>query len=146
MGVNISDERVELIKESILKRYNPAISVLVVCPKEKSSNLRKNIDYDVDQFYVVQKVKCLLAFKKLDKVGDFVKLYGHHHRKVLCYVLNSNSPAHMQYANLNENYLTSQFSNKPLLQDLFHHCECLIKTDNSINTPDWSSDKPLNKI
>ena len=133
MGVNISDERVELIKESILKRYNPAISVLVVCPKEKSSNLRKNIDYDVDQFYVVQKVKCLLAFKKLDKVGDFVKLYGHHHRKVLCYVRNSNSPALMQYANLNENYLTSQFSNKPLLQDLFHHCECLIKTDNSIN-------------
>ena len=77
-------------------------------------------------FFVVQKIKVLLAFKKLDKAGDFAKLYGHNHRKVLCYVLDNNSAALMQFANFNENYLAGQFSNKTLLQDLFHHFDCLI--------------------
>ena len=130
MEVKVSDDRVEYIKESILKHYNPALSVLVVCPV----NNGKKIDYNEDKFFVVQKIKVLLAFKKLDKAGDFEKLYGHHHRKVLCYILNNNSPALMQFANLNENYLAGQFSNKTLLQDLFHHFDCLTKADSNINS------------
>ena len=121
--------RVQFIKNSMKKRYNPAISVLVVCPV----NDEKKIDATHDKFYVVQKVKCLAAFKELDKVGEFKDLYGHNDRKVLCYILKTNKPEVMHYANLSENYISGQFASKVLPQDILHHFHCLTKKDKSVN-------------
>ena len=69
MQLKINPFRVQYIKTSMMKRYNPALSVLVICPVNES----KKIDVNKDKFYVVQKVKCLLSFKEIDKSGDLVK-------------------------------------------------------------------------
>ena len=129
MQVKINPFRVEYIKSSMMKRYNPALSVIVVCPVDDS----KKMDVSRDKFYVVQKVKCLLAFKKLDATGDFVTKHGHQDRKVLAFVLSSNKAELMQYANLSENLITGQFANKTVAQDILHHFHCLTLKDSSVN-------------
>lgn len=128
MSLKINPFRVQFIKSSMKKRYNPAISVLVVCPVDDS----KKVDVSTDKFYVVQKVKCLEAFKELDKTGDFVNLYGHHDRKVLSYILNNNKPEVMQYGNLSENLISGQFASRTVPQDILHHFHCLTMRDSSV--------------
>ena len=122
--------RVEYIKLSIKKRYNPALSVLVVAPVDDT----KKMDTKKDKFYVIQKVKVLQAFKLLDKDGDFEDLYGHGDRQVLCYILNSNNSEVMQYANLSENYVTGQFASRTVPQDILHQFHCLTLRDCSVNS------------
>ena len=128
MQLKINPFRVQYIKTSMMKRYNPALSVLVICPVNES----KKIDVNKDKFYVVQKVKCLLSFKEIDKSGDLVKLHGHRNRKVLCYVLDSNKAEIMQYANLTENYISGQFASRTVPQDILHHFLCLTVEDSSV--------------
>ena len=89
----MNKDRVRFIANSIRKRYNPALSVLVVCPADNT----KKMDVKQDKFFVVQKVKCLLAFKELDSTGDFVKLHGHKKQMVLCFVLCSYLPDALVY-------------------------------------------------
>ena len=130
-------DRVEFIKTSIRKRYNPASSTLVVCPvnlplKMIDVNGTRKIDFKNQKFYVVQKIKCLKAFKDLDEVGEFSKLYGHKSREVLCYVLRSNASEVIQFGNLKDNLVSGQFARKTAPQDLFHHFHCLMTRDINI--------------
>ena len=73
LRLKINPFRVQYIMQSMKKRYNPAISVLVVCSVDDS----KKMNLERDKFYVVQKTKCLEAFKILDKQGDLEKMFGH---------------------------------------------------------------------
>ena len=128
MQLKINPFRVSYIKTSMKKRYNPSLSVLVVCPVDDG----KKFDVEKDHFFVVQKVKCLVAFKELDKSGEFTGLSGHESRKVLCFVLASNKAEVMQYANLTENYISGQFATKTVPQDILHHFHCLSIKDTNI--------------
>ena len=49
MEVNVNKDRVRFIANSIRKRYNPALSVLVVCPADNT----KKMDVKQDKFFVV---------------------------------------------------------------------------------------------
>ena len=95
-------------------------------------NGTKKIDFKNQKFYVVQKIKCLKAFKDLDEVGEFSKLYGHKSRDILCYVLRSNASEVIQFGNLKDNLVTGQFARKTAPQDLFHHFYCLMTRDSNI--------------
>ena len=129
MKMKVNPFRVEFIKASMKKRYNPALSVIVVCPVDD----KKKVDVGRDKFYVIQKVKCLLAFKKLDSTGEFVTKQGHEDRKVLAFVLSSNKAELMQYANMTENLISGQFATKTVAQDILHHFHCLTMKDSSVN-------------
>ena len=128
MELKINPFRVQYIKTSMKKRYNPSLSVLVVCPVDDS----KKLDVERDKFFVVQKVKCLVAFKELDKSGEFIGLNGHESRKVFCFVLASNKAELMEYANLTENLISGQFATRTVPQDILHHFHCLSIKDTSI--------------
>ena len=128
MKLKINPFRVQYIMQSMKKRYNPAISVLVVCPVDDS----KKMNIEKDKFYVVQKTKCLEAFKLLDKQGDFEKMFGHKGRLVLCYILNTNSLEVIQYGNLSENFVTGQFASRTVPQDLLHQFHCLTMKDSNV--------------
>ena len=121
-----SKARIEFIKSSIRKRYNPALSVLVVCPVDA----KKKINIEKDKFYVIQKVKCFQAFKELDENGEFAKLYDHQHRNILCYILNSNNPELMQHGNLSENLVNGQFSGKVVPHDILNNFFALTRVPN----------------
>ena len=135
--IDSSADRIEFIKSSIKKRYNPSSSTLVVCPVDPPLKLieidgKKKIDFKNQKFYVIQKIKCLKAFKDLDEVGEFSKLYGHKSGEVLCYILKSNSSEVIQFGNLKDNLVTGQFAKKTVPQDLLHHFHCLVSMDNNI--------------
>ena len=131
MNVQINPFRVQHIKSSIMKRYDPSLSVLVVCPVDESIVCdMKNVG-DA-KFYIVQKIQCFKAFQELEESGEFIRLHGHHTGKVLCYVLKSNRRDIMEYGSLRENYISSQFARKTLPQDLLHHFVSLIKTDSTV--------------
>ena len=86
------------------------------------------------QFYVVQKVQCLQAFKELEKRNEFKGLYGHQSGKVLCYLLNTNRSDIIQYGNARENMISSQCVRKFGPQEILHHFHCLtMKEDSSVN-------------
>ena len=62
----ICAERVKSIQESMLKRYCPALSVLVVCQVDESRDLK-----DVtQQFYVVEKMHCFKALEAMMEAGS----------------------------------------------------------------------------
>ena len=131
MEVKINPFRVQYIKTSIRKRYDPSLSVLVVCPvDENSSNAQINSD---GNFFVVQKVQCFKAFQELDQEGEFVGLQGHHTGKVLCYVLKTNRRDIMEYGSLRENSISADFARKTLPQDLLHHFKSLTMADSSVD-------------
>ena len=105
------------------------MGVLVVCPEDDV----KTLDVKKDKFFVVQKIKCFKAFQALDESGDFKKLFGHHDRKIMCYILNSNKADVVQYANLKDNHISGKFGRKTVPQDLLHHFKCLSKRDSNVD-------------
>ena len=118
-------ERIEMIKASMLKRYNPSLTVMIVCPV-----IEGKADTNVDKFFVIQKVKCFKALKELDEQGVFANLAGHADRTVLCYVIDVNSPDIIQYSNMSENYVTGQFASKIQPHDILNHFFCISKLKN----------------
>ena len=128
MQVKVNPFRVQFIVSSMRKRYDPAISVLVVCPvEERGQKTVKDQNY-----YVVQKIHCLQAFKELDKSGEFEKMAGHINRQTLAYILNTNSPDLMQYGHARENFISGQFARKTSPMDLLHTFKCLTMKDSSV--------------
>ena len=125
--------RVQFIVSSMRKRYDPALSVLVVCPVEQEvAGSVSSVEVVNRKYFVVQKVNCFKAFQELDKTGEFSQLPGHRHRKVLCYVLNNNKPELMLYGNARENYITGQFAKRTHPQDLLHFFDSLTKKDTTV--------------
>ena len=131
MKVKINPFRVQYIMSSMRKKYDPALSVLVVCQvddKKKCSDINQ-------EFYVVQKVHCLQAFKELNKTKEFESFFGHHNGKVLCYILNTNRRDMMQYGNARENMISADCYKKFGPQDILHHFHCLtMKEDSSLDS------------
>ena len=118
----ICAERVKSIQDSMLKRYCPALSVLVVCQVDES----KDIKDLTQQFYVVEKMHCFKALEALKEAGKFQSLPGHFSGKVLCFVLKSNRPDLMQYGSARSHMVKRQFSSRMTsCQDLLHQFHCL---------------------
>ena len=125
--------RVQFIISSMRNRYDPALSVLVVCPVEQGADGSfSSQEVEKRKYYVVQKVSCFKAFQELDKTGEFGQLPGHKNRKALCYVLNNNKPELMLYGNARENFITGQFAKKTHPQDLLHFFDSLSKKDTTV--------------
>ena len=117
--------RVYSIISSIQRRYDPSLSVLVVCPVDDTGppNLR---EVGKQKFLVVQKIHTFLAFVEIGKRGEFNKLTGHSSGKVLCYVLNTNSSALIHYGNFRANEIANKHGRKTYPQDLLHVFENLV--------------------
>ena len=121
---NLNNNRVENIKISMVKRYDPSLNIPVVCPKDGQSviNLEKieNIE-----FMVIQKIHSVQAFKKLDAEGKFAYLIGHENRTVPCFVLRISSSGLIHYGNMRSNNITSEYSRRIGPQDLLKTYACL---------------------
>ena len=131
--------RVSKIVESIKVRYDPSQAVLVVAPIDEKGTKDSSLDIDNSasnwKFVVIQKIHTFTAFKELDKAGDLVNLYGHEGRKLLCYVVKTNSLPLMRYGNIRGNDISSKFSGrKTFPQDLLHVYETFTAKDNATNS------------
>ena len=60
------------------------------------------------------------AFCELDKKEEFCKLSGHSGGQALCFVINPDSSATIQYGNNRANLISSKFISKSKPQDLLH--------------------------
>ena len=93
-------------------------------------------NYDQD-YYIVEKVHCLKTFKVLEESNQFQGLFGHHHGKVLCIVLDSNRADLMQYGNVRKHMINSECAKSvPMCQDLIHQFHILKRkcsSDSSID-------------
>ena len=129
---NINPLRVHSVVDSMLKRYDPAISILVVCP----INLNKVVDLsDVDneKFYCIQKIHTLEAFHKLDKDGGkFEGLTSHGERKVICYVIKTVSSELVHYGHLRPTSIENNFMKKIYPQHILHVFQSLA-VDGNVN-------------
>ena len=117
--VKVNIFRVYSIADSIRKKYDPSQAIVVICPEEDSE------DFSLDnceemKYFVVQKVHTVSAFKEMDKLGEFNKLFGHHDRKVLAYIVKTNSPALVHFGNMRANEISSQYASKMCPQNLLH--------------------------
>ena len=91
-------EAVEGIKESILSRFEPSLLQFTVVPKDLNKFSWKeaeNLSYNV-----VSGRNLLLALKDLDKEGRLTSLKTLKNKKVLCYIIKTNSAIAMNYSNL----------------------------------------------
>ena len=113
----VNNNRVDLIIESMLVKYDPSLTIPVVCPEDGQAVLDlKNVK---DQkFSAIQKIHTIAALKKLDKEGKFCNMISHKKRMVPCYVLKMSSSGLIHYGNMRSNDITYQFSRKTSPQDL----------------------------
>ena len=117
LDVKVNQFRVYRIMSSIKNKYDPSMSVAVVCPEEgQSVKDLKNVQGQ--KFVVIQKVHTICAFKELDKTDNFAKLPSHENRTVLCFVLRTNSAGLIHYGNLRASEIENQFGKKTRPQDL----------------------------
>ena len=128
--------RVNMIAESIKRKYDPSQAVIVVAPVDDGC---KGLDIanpiSTQKFFVIQKIHTFSAFQKLDNSGDLRKLHGHSERKLLCFVVHTNSLAMMRYGNIRGNDISSQFNaRRTYPQDLLHVHETLAVKDNPHNS------------
>ena len=122
--------RVYKIMASMKARFDPSQVVLVVSPVDDSKP-PVLAEVGSQQFLVVQKIHSFTAMKELDKRDGLSGLCGLKTRKVLCYVLNTNSSALIHYGNCRSNEISNKFQKKTYPQDLLHVYESLIDKENS---------------
>ena len=133
LEVNVNKFRVRRIMDSMLRRYDPSLSVAVVCPVEgQTASDLKNLKYQ--KYVVVHKCNTIAAFKELDKSGDFSKLTSHEGGTVLCFVLRSNSAGLIHYGNLRSNEIQNQFTRKTKPQDLLRIYQSLCEKSSPENS------------
>ena len=123
--------RVYKIMASMRARFDPSQCVLVVSPVDDSKPPILN-EVGSQQFLVVQKIHSFSAIMELDKRDELAGLCGLKARKVLCYVLNTNSSALIHYGNFRSNEISNKFQKKTYPQDILHVFESLIEKDNSV--------------
>ena len=117
--------RVRSIADS-MKKYDPSISVLVVCPEEFNQAVNLNDVLSI-KFHCIQKIHTLEAFHHLDKEGKFQKLLSHGDRKVACYVIKTKDSGLRHYGHLRPTAIESQFVKKIYPQELLHIFDSLSK-------------------
>ena len=130
LDVKINPFRVQHIIKSMKQKYDPSLSVAVVCPEvgQTVSDLQ-NLG-QLQQFVVVQKIHTIAAFKELDKNNDFCKLTSHQNGTVLCFVLSTNSAGMIQYGNIRANEIQNQFLKKTRPQDFLRVYQSLSERKN----------------
>ena len=117
LDVKLTMFRVYRIISSMEKKYDPSLTIAVVCPMEgQTVTDLKNVANQ--RFVVIQKIHTVAAFKEMDKSGGFSKLTSHQNRTVLCFVLRTNSAGMIQYGNCRANEIQNQFNKKTRPQDL----------------------------
>ena len=128
----ISSQKVNVIKEEILRMYEPRELVIVVCPcpVEEKETEKENSDDDV-KYYVVQKLHTVVALKELLREDKLKDLTGIVDNEILCFVLKPISLEIMMYGNLKSNLIAARHNQKIDAQDLLHHNFCLLKGQQS---------------
>ena len=99
--------RVYKIMASMKARFDPSQVVLVVSPVDDSKP-PVLAEVGSQQFLVVQKIHSFTAMKELDKRDGLSGLCGLKTRKVLCYVLITNSSALIHYGNCRSNEISNR--------------------------------------
>ena len=133
LEANINKHRVNRIIESMVNKYDPSISIPVVCP-EDGQTVFDLTNVKNQKFVVVQKVHTVAAFKELDKEGKFNKLISHRNRTVPCYVLRISSSGLIHYGNQRANNIQYEFSRKTVPQDLLRTFQSLRLKDGEKNS------------
>ena len=114
---SVNSNRVNLIMKSMLVKYDPSLTIPVVCPEDGQMILDlKNVKNC--KFSAIQKIHAITALKKLDTDGKFCNLISHKKRMVPCYVMKMSSSGLIHYGNMRSNDITYQFSRKTSPQDL----------------------------
>ena len=126
-----NENRVSRIAESIRYKYDPPRAILGVIPSQNAG--RDCNDNSPPKFEVIQKVHTFEAFKKLDQTGDLVKLNGHESRKVMCFIINTDSVPLMRYGHSRSNNCEYEFCRKDCPQDLLHVFASLVAHDTREN-------------
>ena len=111
LGVKVNPFKVYKIKESIMKRYDPSLTVPVLCPVDARDgiDLQNSQKTRMQKFYVVQKIHTIQALKELEKDGKFTQLISHGNSTVVCFVLRTSSSGVIQYGNIRSNDIQNQF-------------------------------------
>ena len=133
LKVNINMFRVYRIIASMENRYDPSISIPVVCP-ENDQTVLDLTNVKNQKFVVVQKIHTIKAFQEMNKEGKFSQLASHNNNTVLCYVLGTSSAGLIYYGNLRANEIQNQFTRKTSPQDLLRIHHTLSSKDNSSNS------------
>lgn len=130
---SVSKLRVDMIVQSIEDKYDPSLSIPVVCPVEGETILDlQNVKGMM--FAAVQKIHCVAAFKKLDQEGKFANLVSHKKRTVPCYVLKMASSGLIHYGNMRSNNITHPFSRQTSPQDLLRTYHYLSSKDGPVSS------------
>ena len=120
----INQERVKLIRKEIVKRFDPSLATLVVCPQTNGESFEASAIHKI-KFFVVQGVHKYLALKSLDERNLLTELFGCEERKVLCFILATSDQRLIHYGNLRGNMIASKFSKPQKPQQLFFIYESL---------------------
>ena len=126
--IKVNPFKVQHIMNSIKTKYDPTLTTLKVCPVDDSTKVDVN-NLETREFFVIQKVHTLMAFKELDKLEEFKNLVGHQGREVLAYVIDTNSTAMMLFSNLRSNEIDSRFVSETCPQQLLSVFHTLRKKD-----------------
>ena len=115
--IKVNPYKVQYIMNSIQSKYDPTLTTIKVCPVDDSNKVTEDNIGD-REFFVIQKVHTLMAFKELDKMEGFKNLIGHEKRQVLAYIIDTNSPTMMLFSHLRSNEIDSRFANETCPQQL----------------------------
>ena len=133
LATKINPLRVLAIMNSITKKYDPSMSVLVVCP----ADIHKPVDLsDVDdeKFHCIQKIHTLEAFHKLDNdEKQFEMLASHSEKKVVCYVIKTSTSGLVHYGHLRPTSIETKFIQKIYPQHILHIFQSLA-VDGNVNS------------
>ena len=114
----VNNIRVNRIILSLKSRYDPSLSIPVVCPKdENASNIDLN-NVETTKFLVVQKVHLVKAFQVMHRNNEFTKLSSHCDGTVICFVVKLDTDVAKHHANLKGNDIMNRFARPVRPQDL----------------------------
>jgi hypothetical protein len=129
LDVKVNKFRVYSVVQSMRKRYDPSMSVPVVCPADVNTAVDlRNVKNQ--KFFVVQKIHAVEAWKELQKSGEFKQLPSHQNGTVLCFVLRTSSSGIIHYGNVRSNDIQNQFSKDTTApQDMLRIYQSLCEKD-----------------
>ena len=121
--------RVQEIKNSLLEKFDPSQSVLVVIPEDQTTPLNlKNASHQ--KFRVIQKIHTFRAFEEIEKDGLLSSLPSIKDKSLLCYVVNTTSSVLAHYGNLRENNVNNSFKKEVCPQNLISVFQDLCRREN----------------
>ena len=108
--------KVEGIASAMRLRFDPAQIAITVAPASvKDFDPRK---LESNTYIVISGNHTLAALKSLEEKGHLRNLVGMEEGKILCYIVNTQSPAVLCYGGLRSKDIGSKFIRTPQVQDL----------------------------